>query len=246
MVSQWISENQFAGILITVTPLWFQLPDVSWTRNARLANGNSFLSGNPAPVLCRFGAIKMDTSLVIFSGLPGTGKSTLANKLARQLHWPLLCIDDVIGEVPENAGIAFWDSKVAILLRLVEVQLESGLSVIVDSVFMNMDRHHAQELAHKYQARFLPIYVFISDDKIWEERVTVRFNELNNKDVATWEQIRHQREHFRAWKPDTALFVDSLNPVDQNYEMILNFVMKNNVALKPLSYLPLIEGKYHA
>ena len=188
----------------------------------------------------------MEPSLVIFSGLPGTGKSTLANQLARQLNWPLLCIDDVIGEVPENAGIAFWDSKVAILLRLTEVQLELGLSVVVDSVFMNMDRNHAQELARKYQARFLPIYVFISDDKIWEERVTARFKELNNKDVATWEQILHQSEHFRAWEPDTALFVDSLNPVDQNYETILSFVTKNTVALKPLSYLPLVEGKYHA
>jgi predicted kinase len=188
----------------------------------------------------------MEPALVIFSGLPGTGKSTLANKLARQLHWPLLCIDDVIGEVPADAGIQFWDSKVAILLRLTEVQLELGLSVIVDSVFMNMDRHHARELARKYQAYFLPIYVFISDDKIWEERVTMRFTELNHKNVATWKQIQHQREHFRKWEPDTALFVDSLKPVDQNYETILNFVTKDQLNLQPLLDLPLVEGKYHA
>ena len=185
-------------------------------------------------------------TLVIFSGLPGTGKSTLANKLARELHWPLLCIDDVIGEVPENAGIPFWDSIVQILLRLTEVQLELGLSVIVESVFMNMDRNHAQELARKYNARFLPIYIYISDDKVWKQRVTSRYDEMNNKDVATWERIQHQRERFRDWEPDTALFIDSVDPVDQNYETIFNFVMNENVALKPLLEIPLVAGKYHA
>jgi predicted kinase len=187
-------------------------------------------------------------SLVIFSGLPGTGKSTLANRLARKLHWPLLCIDDVIGEVPENAGMPFWDSKVKILLGLTKVQLDLGLNVIVDSVFMNMDRNHAQELARTYNARFLPIYVFVSDDKVWEQRVTARYDEMNNKDVATWARIGHQRERFRDWEPDTALFIDSLNPVDQNYEMILNFVTQEtaSVFLKPISAVPLVEGKYHA
>lgn len=154
----------------------------------------------------------MQAALVIFSGLPGTGKSTLADRLARKLRWPLLRIDDVIGDVPEDADIAFWDSKVSILLDLVNTQLEMGLNVIVDSVFMNMDRQHAQELARKYQARFFPIYVFMSNDEIWEQRVTERYNEMNNKDVATWERIQHQREHFAEWQPQTALLIDSINP----------------------------------
>lgn len=187
----------------------------------------------------------MQMKLILFSGLPGTGKSTLANRLARELQLPLLCIDDVIGEVPEHAGIPFWDSRVAILLDVVETQLKVGLSVIVDSVFMNMDRHHARELAHKYNARFLPIYVFVSDEDVWWERVTARYDEMNDKDVATWERIQHQRERFRAWEADTALFIDSMNPVDQNFKSILHFVTDENVTLKPLASIPLVEGKYH-
>jgi len=187
----------------------------------------------------------MQSTLVIFSGLPGTGKSTLADRLARELHWPLLRIDDVVGEVPENAGFEFWDSKVATLLGLTETQLELGLSVIVDSVFMNMDRDQAQELARRHQARFLPIFVFVSDEKVWKERVTTRSRELNHKDVATWDQIQHQRGHFRKWEPETALFIDSLDAFGQNYEAALNFVMTDAVDLKPLPELPLVEGKYH-
>ena len=187
----------------------------------------------------------MPAKLIIFSGLPGTGKSKLASRLARELGLPLLCIDDVIGEVPEGAGIPFWDSKVAILLRLTEVQLDLGLSVIVDSVFMNMDRHHAQSLARKYGARFYPIYVFISDDKVWEQRVNERYEEMNHKDVATWDRIQHQRERFQSWEPGTALFIDSLNSFDRNYAIVSDFVTKEQVKLRPLSSIPLVEGKYH-
>ena len=183
--------------------------------------------------------------LILFSGLPGTGKSTLATRLARELRIPLLCIDDVIGEVPENAGIPFWDSRVSILLDLIETQLQLGLSIVADSVFMNMDRHHVQELARKYQAQFLPIYVFVSDESVWRERVTRRYDELKDKDVASWDRIQHQRQRFREWEPGTALFLDSLNPVDENYASVLEFVTKEDVVLKPLPDLPLVEGKYH-
>ena len=185
------------------------------------------------------------SALVILSGLPGTGKSTLAERLARELRWPLLCIDDLLDEIPEGAGLPFWDAKVAVLLDLVERQLRLGLDVIVDSVFMDADRQHAHELARRYNARFLPIHVFVSDEKVWMERVTRRFDRLNNTDVATWERIQHQRQGFREWEPGTALFIDSLYPLEENLADALDFISERGISLLPLKQMPLTPGRYH-
>ena len=110
---------------------------------------------------------------------------------------------------------------------------------------MNTDRHHAQALARKYQARFCPIYTFNSDDRIWEARVTKRYAELNNPAVATWDQLQHQRQHFRIWEPNTALFVDGIKDIEQNFVDVLRFVTGEEIILTPLEDIPLVKGKYH-
>ena len=133
-------------------------------------------------------------TLTIFSGLPGTGKSTLADRLARALRWPVLRIDDVTGEVPEDADYRFWDEKILVLLTIVEEQLKLGVSVIADSVFMGADRVQAQEMAMKHEANFRPIYCFVSDEKIWKKRVIKRLEGNLASGVADWEQIQHQRQ----------------------------------------------------
>lgn len=150
-----------------------------------------------------------------------------------------------MGEIPENPGVEFWDSKVAILLGLAEAQLEFGINVVVDSVFMNTDRHHAQEIARRYGARFRPIHTFVSDEGVWEKRVTARYEALNKKEVATWKRIQYQRGHFLEWKPGTALFIDSLDLFEKNYQKVRDYVLGEGVSLQPLEDIPLSAGSYH-
>jgi len=183
---------------------------------------------------------------IIFSGLPGTGKTTFADRLARELRWPLLRIDDVAGNVPLDADYHFWDEKILILLTIAEEQLKLGLSVIADSVFMGADRLHAQEIARKHNAIFRPVYCFVSNEAIWEKRVTRRFVTLGHSNVATWEQIQHQRQWFAPWQSGTGLFMDAIDSVEHNYARILEFVSSPTVLLEPLQVeIPLVKGQYH-
>jgi len=187
----------------------------------------------------------MRKKLVIISGLPGTGKSTLAHALAVYFQWPLLCIDDLIGDLPDKADTSFWDSRIAILLDVVERQLSVGLSVIVDSVFMNKDRDHTRALANRYRFDFIPVYMYLSNEYIWEERVTSRFNDLKLSGVATWDRIQTQRNGFRDWEPGTALFIDSVDRFETNVQSVVDYIETENNTLKPMMDMPLVAGKYH-
>jgi predicted kinase len=189
----------------------------------------------------------LTSTLVIFSGLPGAGKSTLADRLARELRWPILRIDDLIVDVPADADYHFWDEKILVLLKLAEAQLELGLSVVLDSVFMGLDRLHAQELAQTYQVAFRPVYCFVSDQALWERRVALRAEMLQNPAVATWERIKHQREHFHQWEQETALFVDAAQPLEQNYAAVRAYVTGHAGPISAMK-IPdegLTKGRYH-
>lgn len=169
----------------------------------------------------------MALTLTIFSGLPGTGKSTLAHSIATQLKQPLFAIDDIYDFIPEvmrEKADPFWETLIGIMLNLVEVQLSIGVSVVVDSVFMGDDRAIAEQLAHKYQVRYRPIHTYLSDEAIWEKRVEERRQQI--PEAASWARIQTQRLSFAPWVPGTALFVDSVQPFEDNLEKVLQFIQK--------------------
>jgi predicted kinase len=191
----------------------------------------------------------MQPTFVLFSGLSGTGKSALADRLARELHWPLLRIDDLAACMPaatDRDTIAFWDQAIAALLLLVEAQLKLGVSVIADSIFMNLDRFHARAITRQTGARFLPVHTFVSDQAVWEQRVTSRFQISDPADgVASWDQVIAQRRDYRPWEPGTALFIDAIRPLDENYATVLTCVSDPAAEFQPLAEITFTPGKYH-
>ena len=66
-------------------------------------------------------------TFVIISGLPGTGKSTLAEGMTRDLGWRVVAIDDVAEIIDRLTGedpVSFWDRAIVELLRRAREALE--------------------------------------------------------------------------------------------------------------------------
>jgi hypothetical protein len=65
-------------------------------------------------------------TLAIFSGLPGTGKTTLARLVAAHLHLPLVPLDDIVDIIPPHMGAhaqPFWEDMMHIVLGVAKIHL---------------------------------------------------------------------------------------------------------------------------
>jgi predicted kinase len=128
------------------------------------------------------------TALVLLSGLPGCGKTTLARKIAESLHIPLFAKDRIQSTL---RTLELADRTTAdgyhLLLDLADEQLSLGVSAILDAVFpMEGFRQTARALAGRYQAEFRAI----SDEAIWRERMRQRHHYLPNWTPVDWARSR--------------------------------------------------------
>jgi predicted kinase len=81
----------------------------------------------------------MNTSkLIIISGLPGSGKSTVAESLAAKLSVPLFSVDPIESAILKSGLKRSFETGLAAYLvaeALAGEHLKLGLSVIIDSWF---------------------------------------------------------------------------------------------------------------
>ncbi len=167
-------------------------------------------------------------ALLIFSGLPGAGKSTLAQAFVARVQMPLLRMDVLQGVIPYPAagpGADYWAMLYAVLFTLAETQLALGLSVALDSVFHGPERQTARELAERCGAEFRAVYVYCSDEMLWRARVERRRESL--PDAATWSNVQSSRTFFAAWQPTEALFVDTVAPLETNLAQLREWLGYN-------------------
>lgn len=132
------------------------------------------------------------TLLIIFGGLPATGKTTLAKNLAQLLGATYLRIDTIEQALRDSstANLEINEEGYRIAYAVAEDNLRLGRAVISDSVNpICLSRDAWIDVAHRAQARAVEVEVICSDLQLHRQRVETRLVDIRGLKLPTWEQV---------------------------------------------------------
>ncbi len=140
--------------------------------------------------------------LVIFSGLPGTGKTAIARKLARALPGMLLRLDSLEMALVRSGLVAEqWDIGPAGYYAgyaLAEDNLRLGHNVVVDCVNpLKITRDAWRDAAVQAGAACLEVEVICTDAIEHRRRVENRIADIPGLKLPDWEAVR--KREYEPW-----------------------------------------------
>lgn len=135
---------------------------------------------------------------IIFAGLPGTGKSTIARELAGRLGALYLRIDSIEQAIRSAGSAEMGPAGYLAAYRLAADNLGLGRVVIADSVNpLEITRDAYRGVAVDAGVGFLEVEVVCSDLEAHRRRVETRQSEVEGLVPPTWSEVR--AHHYEAW-----------------------------------------------
>ncbi len=172
----------------------------------------------------------MHPTLVVVGGLPGTGKSTLADGLAARLDVPVFNKDWIEASLRRDGvtrGHDSWRVAEHLLATLAGQQLGRGQSAILDTVARPAESRAAwRTLADDADARFRLIECVCSDAALHRGRVVGRDRSIPDWDELTWSDVEDVRARSTPWA-EPRLVLDATRPAAENLDAALRYVTRD-------------------
>jgi predicted kinase len=165
--------------------------------------------------------------LIAMAGLPGAGKSSVAEGLASALAAPVVSVDPIEAallragiERVQPTGYAAYVVAEAVAGGV----LALGQTAIVDAVnAVEPARRQWRDLASRHRVRLAVIEVVCSDTALHRRRLEGRVRGIEGLDEPDWASVERRRAEYEPWT-DRPLVLDSVNDLSANIEHALEFV----------------------
>lgn len=165
--------------------------------------------------------------LVVMSGLPGAGKSAVADDVARELGWPVLSVDPVEAAMlragvdhAQPTGLAAY----VVVEALAAEQLRLGHNVVVDAVNgVRPAQEQWRSLAARADVPLKIIEVRCSDEAEHRSRLTRRCRGIEGFPEPSWEDVVARAAETTPWT-QPLLVLDSMTPREQNLRTALEYL----------------------
>lgn len=172
----------------------------------------------------------MKPKLIVFTGLPGTGKSTVAEAVGHLLQIPVFAkdwLEAVLLHSEFEAGLAKSETgfiAYELLTVLAKRQLLMGQSVILDSVAGSESiRKTWRELAAEYNADWKVIECICRDDALHRRRLQSRQRGIPGWHELTWSDVENVKFYYVPWHEER-LALDMASPLEENVTMTLDYL----------------------
>ena len=136
--------------------------------------------------------------LIIFGGLPGTGKTTIARELALQLAAVHLRIDSIEQAIRDSGAVScsLDDVGYRVGYAIATDNLRLGRTVIADSVNpLPLTRNAWIEVASRARVSAIEIEVKCSDANKLRERIETRTADIPGLRLPTWQEVVSREYH---------------------------------------------------
>jgi predicted kinase len=156
--------------------------------------------------------------LIVFGGLPGTGKTTIARELSRRLTASYVRID-AIEQSLRAAGLAVGTMGYVIANEIAAENLKIGRVVVADCVNPVLaSRNGWRDTASKNAARLVEIEVICSDASEHRRRVEIRAPDIGGLALPSWHDVVNRA--YESWDRERVVLDTAKDSIDNLVDRI--------------------------
>ena len=160
--------------------------------------------------------------LVIFGGLPGVGKTTIGQELARQIGAMHVRIDSIEQEIRDCTPVVpppLDEAGYRIGYAIARDNLRIGRTAVADSVNpLLITRDAWLKVGQNAQVETVEIEVICSDSREHRSRVETRLQDISGLRLPTWDEVVSREYH--PWNREHIVIDTANRSVAQNVKIL--------------------------